>query len=891
MESFKAALQKHIRGGSDVFDYVSEMTSGGRTKYILIRGAAQRDRRGNPVLVFGSFEDITEKMRFSELKEASEFTRILMDSIPHPICCKGPDLKYMACNMAFELLFSATAEEIKGKTAADFLSPEDAAETFEIDRKLLRRGGMAANERRLFLPTLGERIVIETKSVFYDGGGAVGGIISCDIDITERKQAELALRESEERFRIVAEFSTEMIYWLDSAGVIRYISPNCAELTGFSAEEFVADPLLLEKMVVGEDSGCLCEFKLNTGARASVDVRVRSKDGVVKWMRHSCKPVLGDGGAPMGCRGSFSDITMLKHLEVELTRARDKLEDRVFAATKELKDVNRHLTEEIHLRRLTEESLRLSEQRFRTIAEASPIALLITSISSGAILFANDQALQLFKVDPANLTLTKPVSHYCCPEDRKNLLDEVVKTGKIDNREVRFKRTDGSVFTGAVSMKTAWFQGERAVFAGLTDITEQKITESSLAMTINELQNEMLARGRAEDALRESERRHRALAETAPVGIWQLDSDSRITFINPKMTEMLALDAAGAALGKSSFDFVGKNSLEAVRSARDRNFGGDSYDYEAELLPCSGSAVSALVSGKNILSRSGDILMRIEIFTDITARKIAEREAEQRRLQLIQADKMISLGILVAGVAHEINNPVNFIMLNAPILKEIWRDSLPAIINYHGENPNFSPAGLSFDEMMSITPSLFKGIEEGVDRIRSIVSGLKNYAKRDSNELNEKISVNDVVHSSMLLLSNMIKKSTRNLKLSLAEDMPRVNGNFQRLEQVVINIVQNACQALPAPDKGIKISTSFLRAENKIFLTVEDQGVGIPEDNLAFVKDPFFTTKRDSGGTGLGLSISESIIKEHGGELAVSSRPGQGAEVKIWLPASAWEES
>jgi polar amino acid transport system substrate-binding protein len=141
------------------------------------------------------------------------------------------------------------------------------------------------------------------------------------------------------------------------------------------------------------------------------------------------------------------------------------------------------------------------------------------------------------------------------------------------------------------------------------------------------------------------------------------------------------------------------------------------------------------------------------------------------------------------------------------------------------------------------------------------------------------------MESAVSLVSNMIKKATNHFSLVLADDLPTLKGNFQRLEQVMINLIQNACQAIPDNRRGIRVSTRFDKEGDCIVVTVEDEGTGIPLDILPHIRDPFFTTRHDKGGVGLGLSISSRIVEEHGGTMEFASEPGKGTVVTVLLRA------
>jgi signal transduction histidine kinase len=142
-----------------------------------------------------------------------------------------------------------------------------------------------------------------------------------------------------------------------------------------------------------------------------------------------------------------------------------------------------------------------------------------------------------------------------------------------------------------------------------------------------------------------------------------------------------------------------------------------------------------------------------------------------------------------------------------------------------------------------------------------------------------------VIQSALILVSKMIWKSTDYFALDCGSNLPAIRGDYHKLEQVVVNLLQNACQALSSKEQSVKLSAHYDEAHERIALEIRDEGVGIPEEILHRVTGPFFTTKRNSGGTGLGLWITRMIVAEHGGELQISSRPGKGTTVTVSLPA------
>ena len=232
---------------------------------------------------------------------------------------------------------------------------------------------------------------------------------------------------------------------------------------------------------------------------------------------------------------------------------------------------------------------------------------------------------------------------------------------------------------------------------------------------------------------------------------------------------------------------------------------------------------------------------------EIIERKNAEEHFKLRQEQLMQAGKMAALGTLVSGVAHEINNPNNFIMLNTPILQEAWENALPVLERYYSENGDFIIDGMKYTEMRENIPTLFAGISDGTRRIKQIVEDLKQYARNEAADLTQDVDINAVLQSAVSLLAGMIRKATDHFQVDCGAQLPLLKGIFQRLEQVLVNLIQNACQALAGPHKAVRVSTAYAPQKSVILIVVRDEGAGISAENLPHITDPIFTTRQHQG--------------------------------------------
>ncbi|MFO7577730.1 MAG: transporter substrate-binding domain-containing protein [Pelovirga sp.] len=273
-----------------------------------------------------------------------------------------------------------------------------------------------------------------------------------------------------------------------------------------------------------------------------------------------------------------------------------------------------------------------------------------------------------------------------------------------------------------------------------------------------------------------------------------------------------------------------------------------------------------------------------ELEREVAERKRAAQELQLRQKQLLHADKMTSLGILVAGVAHEINNPNGLLQLSLPQLSKAYQSMEPILEEHYRQQGDFRLGWFNYSRMRAEIPQMLREMLESSNRIKRIVEDLKDFARSHDSGHDDAVDLNQVTTAALRLLDNTIRKATRNFRVTYEAQLPGFHGNGHRIEQVVVNLVLNACQALTSSEQAISVRTFSAAADGMVALEVCDSGCGIDEAGLERITDPFFTTKREIGGTGLGLSISAGIVKDHRGQLEFSSQPGGGTTVRLFLP-------
>lgn len=454
------------------------------------------------------------------------------------------------------------------------------------------------------------------------------------------------------------------------------------------------------------------------------------------------------------------------------------------------------------------------------------------------------------------------------------------------------------IFTAlAVGLWIWWF----------TLIQERRlVAEDELDKQIHELEQEAMIRKKVSAALEKTSKQQQLILENTTIGIaYTIGTD--LIWCNNRF-EDLCLVGRGVVKPVSLYRFFPDAKLYASLNADSRRCIKKGRKYFIE-LPVNGNSGDLYWRTLSINAIDPDDLGQgmIWLINDISQQKKAEQEIKESRQRLKelnenlegqvrerteeleksyrslrQADKMASLGILIAGMAHEINNPMNFIRLNSQTMREVWAGILELLRQYHDPDDTVWIGNMPLDYVEKNIPRMLDGIVEGCDRVSSIVRNLKDYSRQSPVCMSGQVDINEALKAALTLLAPSLNRSTDSFTVETAKTVPAFKGDLRRVEQVLINLIQNACQALENKSQGIFIKT--FTQEQFVCFQISDQGVGIPEQDLRHVRDPFFTTKRTCGGTGLGLSVSTGIVEEHEGGMDIQSKPGVGTTVTLKFP-------
>lgn len=265
------------------------------------------------------------------------------------------------------------------------------------------------------------------------------------------------------------------------------------------------------------------------------------------------------------------------------------------------------------------------------------------------------------------------------------------------------------------------------------------------------------------------------------------------------------------------------------------------------------------------------------ICRDISQQKKIEK-------QLFQAQKMEALGTLVAGVAHEINNPISLILFNLPLLESMWTDLLPILGEHAARAPLQKYGGLTFDFIKDNLPRLISDMEMAANRVARIVTGLKDFARKSNVSEKSEVHINQAVENATRLAGATLKNCQATLKLELASHLPPLLANMQSLEQVILNLIINALQSIVHGKGMVSIKTDLRKEDGAITIEVTDNGRGVNPAVAEKIFDPFVTDRQADGGTGLGLSVTYNLIKSHNGDIHFKTNPGGGTTFTVVLP-------
>ena len=637
----------------------------------------------------------------------------------------------------------------------------------------------------------------------------------------EQRMAEI--RRLEEKYRDLIENSPEMIHQVDKAG--KFVHANQTELhkLGYSLDEMLAMHLW-DIVPKGREADILQYLeRLMVSGRGTMETIFLTKQGKsIDVEIHSTALFDNEGGGLLYSRAFVRDITQRKLLEQEVHRYTTQLEQEVAERTQQLSE---------------------SQQQYKALFDLAADSIFMVA-DDGRVIGVNkreEEALGYSESDAVSRQFLDFV-----PADHRDVTTSLI--GKVAMGERQVPTHEIAVITQGGDVRPVEMDVIRvldgmkpAMMIQLHDITERKRLEQQLHRYSEELEEKVRERTREIEATKQYLEN---LLENANDVIYTLDAEQRFTYVNNKI-EIWGYRKEDV-LGRPYLSLLSKRHRgRRLKSTLDI---GAKQVYDVEVVTKAGDVRMVTVSVSPLSDADGTILGVLGIARDITATKKLEQ-------QILNSEKLASVGQLAAGVAHEINNPLG------GILNCLY---------------NLRQGTLSSDRQQEYLFSM----EDGLRRVQKIVRQLLEFSQQHEPELSP-TDVNEVIERVLVLTNHAFTAHRIRLHKSLHPDLPPLMVDRHMLEQVFMNVILNAVQAIRG-EGVITIRTEVV--EERCSIRVEDTGCGIPTSVLPRIFDPFFTTKGTGEGTGLGLSVSLGIIERHGGTIQVDSEVGKGSIVTVWLP-------
>jgi PAS domain S-box-containing protein len=643
-------------------------------------------------------------------------------------------------------------------------------------------------------------------------------------DITERKRAEDMLRESEEKFQAIANYTVDWESWFGPDGKYLWVNPGVEQITGYSAEEILAMPDFISTVIADEDRPTFIERfqKAIRGNRGeNFEFRYLHKNGAKRWLSASWQPINDAQGNPLGTRSSGRDITDRKQAE---------------------------------------QTLRETESLLRTVLSNAPITIFATD-SRGVFTLSEGKGLERVGLKPDENVGVSALDMY-------GQLPFVEETGEvIPGKDVIRRALAGETLTVFNELRGVYFDNR---ISPIRDAGGMVVGIVGIATDVTE-------RKRVEGALRESEEKFRTLADQSPNMIF-INKRGRVIYANIKCEELMGYRREEFyAPDFDFFNLIAPESMTIIRNSFTEHQKGNEFQpYEYTLITKDGKRLEAINASKLIRYENEDAILGV--VTDITERKRAEEEIHQLNVelekrvedrtrelrdaqeQLVRHEKLAVLGQMASSVGHELRNPLGVISSAVYYLKLIQPDADDKMKQYLGI------------------------IEQETRASEKIITDLLDFARIKSVD-REPVPVSELIRQA---LERFPAPPSVEVALDLPADLPRVYADPRQMTQVLGNLILNACQAMLSPSsttgvaQGGHLTISASAKDEVVAIAVKDTGLGIPPENISKLFEPLFTTKPK--GIGLGLAVSKKLIEANEGRIEVQSEAGKGSTFTLILP-------
>jgi len=807
----------------------------GRHVVLETNGVPIMDGSGDFLGYRGIDRDITAKKKMEEeLRVSEERYRRILDSSHDMIVVVDEHSKMLYANKAHYRETGHTIEEINAGGALSSLHEEDHEKIVDWFQRVIAGETIRnAEYRRIGKDGKLRWMMSNVNPISWPG--AEKAIISVARDITERKQVEEALKESEQRYRTLIDSSLTGVY-LSHHEETWFANRQLVQMLGYTEEELLG--MSFQDIIHPDDRDLFKEqAERRTLGRSLADpgqFRAITKSGDIRYIEAFATVVESPGDPEVLV--NIIDVTERKRIE---------------------------------------EELRASEKKYRSIFENiqdvyGEVAL------DGTILEISPSIKDIGGYTREELLGKSMLDYHLNPDSRAQVIEELLQKGRVHEWEFLLRHKNGHVLTFSFNVEMVTDEeGIPIKTAGIMrDITERKRMEeelkkhreqlekivaertAELTETVDRLQKEITERKRTEELLQQSEKRYRGLFEESRDTVYETTADGRVIDMNAAGVELFGYSSKKELLKEVTISntYFNPNEREKIRKAIEED--GFLKNYEMELKRKDGKKFIVLSTANAVRDNSGAIVGYRGIMHDITGRKEIE-------YQLQQSNKLAAIGELAAGVAHEINNPIAVIDIQTGNMREIIEEQ---------ETLN--------DAFTKDLQEYFSTVENQVQRCRSVTEDLLSFARGLGDE-RRSFEINELLEKTVKLITSLTEKKPR-LEMILDDRLPLFEGDPNRLQQVFVNLLTNAIKAVD--DESLITIATNLDDKGNICIKFGDSGCGMAAETRQHIFDPFFTTRPEGEGTGLGLSISYYIVRDMNGTIDVDSAPGQGTTFIITLP-------
>jgi two-component system, cell cycle sensor histidine kinase and response regulator CckA len=761
---------------------------------------------GDEVLIQALVRDITERKKAEEaLLYTQERYRDLASSAD-AMYLVDRECRYQFMNDAHLLRLGLSLDEVKGRSYGDFHSEEDMKQFAATIEAVFETGRSFQTEQH---GQTDDSFFLRTFSPVKNSQGSTAAVTVISKDITERKKLEELLKKEQQELKLIIDSSPTIVFYKDKEGRFIRVNKAFAEVLKLPEEEFVGKTVFdLYSTKIAEGMTKDDQEVIKSGhPKLNILEQYESARGI-KWVQTDKIPICDKNGIPFGLIGFAQDITDRKQAE---------------------------------------EAMRTSEEKFFKAFQASPNLMAIRSLKDGHFIDVNDAYTrvsgysreELIGADSRELGITDP-------ETSNRVRDTISEQGGIRNWEVDFRTKTGEVHTGLFSAAVIHIGDEPCLLSVTQDITDRR---------------------QAEEKLRESEERFRALSENSPDIIYTMNLLGTITYVNPSWKRILGHNEE-EILGCYFIDFAKEEDKRTYRKLFKsiRDDGKSVNNYIGVMLTKDGKERIFNMNSAFNLDLQGRVVGVVGSMKDVTEMRDMEKK-------LNRAQQMEALGTLAGGVAHDLNNVLGVLLGYSELLLQ----------NVPQESP-----------FQRHSMQIFKGSQ----RAAAIIQDLLTLTRRGV-VVSETLNLNRVISDFLQMPEFEAIKAHHpgvQFKTSLDAELLHIKGSSTHLNKTVMNLLSNAAESISGLGE-VSIRTENRYVDRPIHgydttqegeyavLTVSDTGSGISPADLEKIFEPFYTKKvMGRSGTGLGLAVVWGTMKDHDGYIDVQSTEGKGSTFTLYFP-------